>query len=104
MSTENETSPPLELEFMGEKISLKANAGNRETEAAILIAAQKLKEVEEKVPRAAPYKIAVLALLNLAEDMVRSQNKVVEHQEAFQRTAKELRDLIQEECQTTKNS
>jgi len=89
---------------MGERISLRSNIQGHQLEAAIELASKKLHEAESRLGKAAPYKVAVIALLDMAEDYLRAKKRTAEHFETIEKKSQSLFELVKEECQTPEES
>lgn len=76
------TGQSVEVRFLGQKIALRS----QESDPAIIqqvvdLVSSQLNEVEKKNPGGAPHQIALLALLNLAEEYVRAKGRIQDYQQ-----------------------
>lgn len=91
---ENQT---YEFRFMQQKVGLKSEAEPALVEQVMSLASIKLSEAEKRVKNGAPHQIAILALLDLAEEYVRAKQKVGEHKKELTEKSSHLLRLIEAE-------
>lgn len=79
--TKNETKKTLELGFLGEKIAFRFNNDPELVAEIVQLASEKLTEAYNRSKGAAPHKVALLALLDLSEDLIKSKRRFVSYKE-----------------------
>jgi hypothetical protein len=88
------TDQPQEIQFMGQKIQLRAPGKDAQSTREVVELVAGLLEGAEKrfdtrlTPM--PYQVVLLALLDLAEDYLEAKRKVVEHQQKIEEKTAEL--------------
>jgi hypothetical protein len=109
MSSEPETTEnsklnaPTEIRLLGQKISLKINSKSNEPDPHLVqdileLVSKKLQDAETKSKSGqAPHQIALLALLDLAEEYVRAKRRTLEYQSAVIEKSERLRGLLEAE-------
>ncbi len=90
----------VELTFLGQKISLISKGEPAQIAEAIDLATQKLMYIQERSPGAPVHKIAIVALLDLAEQFIKARKEVAEYQVALQAKTEELLKVLHDETQS----
>ena len=87
----------IEIRLLGQKISLRVNHEDPElVEEVVDLATSLLTEAENKAKgtAAAPHQVALVALLNLAEEYVVSKRRVSEHQSEVSKKSRAVLELL----------
>jgi len=84
----------LELDFLGQKVILKSEGDPEIVQEAIDVASLRLKDVARRTPGAASHQVALLALLDLAEEYVRSKRRAFDHKKKLEKRAQDLIHLV----------
>ncbi len=69
----------VELDFLGQKLTLKTESDFEIVQEAVAIAQIKLKDAAYRGRSMAPHHTAILALLDVCEEYVRSKRRFTEH-------------------------
>ena len=80
----------IELEFAGQKIALKCDGDSEIVQEAVALATLRLQDVERRAPGTAAHKIALVALLDLAEEYIKAKRRAVEHKKKLEKKAGDL--------------
>jgi cell division protein ZapA (FtsZ GTPase activity inhibitor) len=91
MSTKLQT---MELDFLGQKVVLKSEGDPEVVREAVEVASLRLKDVARRAPGATPDRVALLALLDLAEEYARAKRRASEHKKKLERRAQDLIQLV----------
>jgi cell division protein ZapA (FtsZ GTPase activity inhibitor) len=94
MQQQNQT---VELKILGQKIVLKSGEQYQPefVSEVIELVSKKLQEAEQRTKGlAAAHYVAVLALMDLAEDYLKAKKLVSEHQQAILAKSEELSQLL----------
>ena len=84
----------IELDFLGQKITLKSEGDPEIMKEAVEIAGLRLKDVARRAPGVASHQVALLALLDVAEEYVRSKRRAFDHKKKLERRAQDLINLV----------
>ncbi len=96
MSAKKENS--IELTLLGEKIILKSGGDPTMIREVVALASAKIQEAERRGKSSLPpHQIALLALLDVAEDYVYARKRAREQKEALNEKSIELFSLIEAE-------
>jgi len=87
----------LELDFIGQKIALKTEGNPELVSEVIELATIKLKDAERRGKGAPPHKLALLALLDLCEEYIRSKKRFQENRQNLTTRSEQLIELIEAE-------
>jgi hypothetical protein len=98
---EQRNAHAVEFTFQGQKISLLSKGDPNQIAEAVDIATQKLMEVQEKASGAPLHKVAIVALLDLAEQFVQARRQVAEYQTSIQDKTEELLKVLHDETDLT---
>lgn len=86
----------VDLELLGQKITLKVQGDPETIREAVEIASLRLRDVEKRAAGAPAHKVALVALLDLAEEYVRAKRRTQDHKKRVEkRTADLLKTLDQ---------
>jgi hypothetical protein len=98
-TSKNSQTQNVEIRLLGQKISLKAAGDPERVREIAAIVAGKLKTAEKRARGSGtvPHWVALLAMFDLAEDLVRARERVDAHQAAMGERADELVRLIEAE-------
>lgn len=89
----------IQFEFLGQKVGLKSSGDPNQVDEAVRLATTKLEEVRSRNKKAAPHQIALIALLELAEQYVDAKVKVSAFQKEIQEKTERIHRLIQSEIE-----
>ncbi|MBI3534073.1 MAG: cell division protein ZapA [Deltaproteobacteria bacterium] len=84
----------VELDFFGQKLIFKASGDTETNQEVIALVAQKLKQATERAQTLSPHQVAILALLDLAEDYVHTKRKTKKFKFSLDQKTKELMSLV----------
>lgn len=87
----------LEVDFFGEKLVLKTQGDPEIVEEAIDLAMIKMANAQQRSKHAAPHRIAILALLDLAEEYVKAKDRVSLLKQEMGQKSEEISKLIEAE-------
>jgi cell division protein ZapA (FtsZ GTPase activity inhibitor) len=89
----------VEVRLLGQKIVLKAAGDPDRVKEVAELVTTKLKAAEKRGKGAGtvPHLVALLALFDLAEDLIQAKKRVSEHQGAIETRARELFELVESE-------
>jgi cell division protein ZapA (FtsZ GTPase activity inhibitor) len=87
----------VEIELLGQKLTVKTESDPRTVKEVVELVQGRLKHAQERTRGAAPHQLALLALLDLAEDYVSAKYKVAEHRKKINEKSSELFNLIDSE-------
>ena len=90
-------SNPIEIRLLGQRIALKTAGDPELIQEVIQIVSRRIEDAEKRVKSGIPHHVALLALLDLAEEHVQAKRRVVEQQRQFEAKAHELKGLIEAE-------
>lgn len=83
------------IEILGERIPLRVTGEEDLAERVLQLAQQKIEDVESRVPpMTGGHKIAILALLSLAEENLRAQERVRGYQSNLREKTDRLMELL----------
>ncbi|HTL10913.1 MAG TPA: cell division protein ZapA [Bdellovibrionota bacterium] len=85
------------IEILGQKVTVKSGTDPEVVQEALRIAALKTADAQKRLPRSAPYQLALLALLDLAEDYVRSKRRTSDYRKRLDEKTAETLALIEGE-------
>lgn len=89
-------NPCTEVRLLGQKILLKSSESDPEVISQIVeLASSKLNEVESRSKGAAPHQIALLALLDLAEEYVQAKRRTLEFKRQLDDKSNKLLTLVE---------
>lgn len=91
------TASTVELRLLGQKIALKSNEDPQFVREVVDLVSSRIREAEKRMPSAASHHVALLALLDLAEEYVRAKQRAGEHQKQMQDKSSQLLRLIEAE-------
>ncbi|MCC7442304.1 MAG: cell division protein ZapA [Bdellovibrionales bacterium] len=92
-----EKSAAHTLEVLGQKLHVRSDSDPEIVGEAVRIAMLKIKDAEKRVPRAAPYQVALVALLDLAEDYARAKRRATEHRRRLDEQVTDALSTLEEE-------
>ncbi|MGE0615261.1 MAG: cell division protein ZapA [Bacteriovoracia bacterium] len=85
----------FEFEFLGQKIQLKSEGDPEMIREVTDLAAMKLRDANVRSKGAAAHKVALVALLDLAEEYVRAKRKATDHRAEVTEKSKKLLSAIE---------
>lgn len=91
------SSNTVQLSFMGQKVVLKSEGDPELIQEAVDLATLRLADAETRIKGVAPHHVALLALLDIAEEYVRSKRRSVEHKRKLEKRTTELMGLLDQE-------
>ena len=83
-----------EIVLKGQKVVFKHT--DSDSQAAIELAAAKIREAEERAPQAASHQIALLALVDLASQYLAARDRTDQYQKKVQAQIQEKSELIKD--------
>ena len=92
MQTQN-----IKLELKGTPITLKTTADPNKVRQVVQIARERIESVEKKAGNAAPHLIALLALMELAEEYVEAKSRSMDHGKRLREKTHHLFKLVEAE-------
>lgn len=85
-----------ELVILGQRVTVRSSDIDPEIfEEALRLASAKIGEAEKRGQVAVPYQVVVVALLDLAEEYVKSKRRVLELKEKWNEKSSRLLNLIE---------
>lgn len=88
----------IEVQLLGQRIALKSSSDPAVIQEVINLVSSKLNEVEGRMKKnSASHTVALLALLDIAEEYVQSKRRVVEYRDSVNEKSKQLNELIEAE-------
>src|SRR5690242_10243759 len=92
----NTATNTSEVKLLGQKIVLKSSEADPETvQQVIQLVNNKLGEAENRSKGVVPHQVALLALLDLAEEYVRAKKKTMELKTQLEEKSTRLLNLIE---------
>lgn len=91
----NHSKKTVEFEFLDQKIVLKSGEDPELVQEAVRIAEIQIREAHRRSKTAAPYQVALLALLDLAEEYVRAKRRSQKHRRMIEKKSSELLSLVE---------
>ena len=89
----------IEIRVAGQRFALKnSNSDSEHVQQVLALVTRKLKEVETRSPAgAAPYQILLLALVDVAEEYIKSKKSTIEYRNQLEEKSHHLFSLIESE-------
>lgn len=93
---EAKTASPIEIRILGQRIPLRSSASEPQRAQEIVdLVTRRIIDAESRAhPGSQPQHVAVLALLELAEDYLRAKRSFESHQNEIETRAQELISLL----------
>lgn len=93
----------MEITILGQRITLRVNDSDQEAVREVIeLVSDRIRGAETRVKRnAAPHQVAVLALLDLAEQYIEARNKTQEFKAKMSDKSKRLIGLLEGELRAT---
>lgn len=92
----------VELKIQGQKIALKTAGETGEVQQVVDLVTRRISQAEKRLkPGAAPHHVALIALLDIAEDYLSAKRKFANHQGVVQSKTHEILKLIAGEGRST---
>jgi cell division protein ZapA (FtsZ GTPase activity inhibitor) len=89
-------STTTEVKLLGQKLVLKASETDPEVlKQVIQIVTMKLSEAENRSRGSAPHQVALLALLDLAEEYVKAKKRTLEFQQQVDGHSKQILGMVE---------
>lgn len=89
---------PNEIRLLGQRIVLKANDKDPELiQEVIHLVSQRLNEAEVRTKGNVPHQVALVALLDLAEEYIQAKKRTIEYQQQLEGYTQNLVDLVEAE-------
>ena len=85
------------VEILGTRYALKSDGDPKIIERALELAEIKIGDAERRLRAGAPHQVALLALLDLAEEYVRAKDRATEHRDELIRRSEKLLSIVEEE-------
>lgn len=96
--SESRESQSVELKLQGQKTVLKTSGDPLVIREVVELATRKLQQAESRSAKAAaPHHVALLALLELAEEYVQAKQRFSAHQQKLESKSEELFRLLDSE-------
>jgi hypothetical protein len=89
----NSKSVAVEIEFMGQKIPFRTEGDPALVREIVELAKERIDLAQKRAPNQAPHKIAMLALLDIAEEYIKAKGRVSSYQKDIQAKSFELFSL-----------
>ena len=89
----------IELNFLDQKIPLRSEGEDDSVQQIVDLAELKIKDAERRANGAAPHKVALLALLDLAEDYVKSKARAADYKKEMFDKSENLIKILDSELQ-----
>jgi cell division protein ZapA (FtsZ GTPase activity inhibitor) len=86
-----------QITLLGQKISLKTAGNPEHVREVIGLVNARIAVAEKRIKTSAPHHVAVLALLDLAEEYVQAKKRMAEHQIELDEKSREMIELIEVE-------
>jgi cell division protein ZapA (FtsZ GTPase activity inhibitor) len=86
----------IEVEFFGQKISLKSEGEFEVVQEAVELAKVRVTEASRRGKSAAPHQIALLALLDLCEEYVRARRRTIDYRRELSARAEALQSTLEQ--------
>ena len=90
-------SKPVEILLKGQKIALKTTGDAEFVRDVIDLVSQRIEVAEKRSKATAPHHIALLALLDLAEEYIQAKRRTKSHIKALEKQTGDLFSLIETE-------
>ena len=87
----------VEIRLLNQRIALKTAGDPELIHEVIQVVSKKIEDAEKRVTTSVPHHVALLALLDLAEEHAQAKRKVADYQKQVESKARELRGLIEAE-------
>ncbi len=84
----------IEISFLGQKMMFKASGDPEKNTEVLELVTKKLLSAESRAKNLAPHQIAILALLDLAEDYIQAKTNTKKFKLNMDQKSKELFRLI----------
>lgn len=90
-------STPVEIRLLGQRIALKTAGDPELIQEVLKVVTRRIEDAEKRVKSGIPHHVALLAILDLAEEHVQSKRRMAEHQKQVEDKTRELKSLIEAE-------
>jgi len=90
-------SQNIELEFLGSKITLKTDGDNELVDEVVNLVKTRLEDARMRAKGAAPFQVALLGMLDLAEAYVKAKHGLIEERQEISGKSSQLMEIIQGE-------
>ncbi len=93
------THQSITINLLGQKINLKANEDPRRVQEVVDIVTEKIRKAEKRTKTNVPHHVALLALLEMASDLIDAKNNFMTREYEINQKSKELLNLFEAEFQ-----
>lgn len=90
-------STPVEIRLLGQRIALKSAGDPELVQEVLQVVTRRIEDAEKRVKSGIPHHVALLAILDLAEEHVQAKRRVAAHQKVVEEKSRELKSLIEAE-------
>lgn len=87
----------IEVTLLGQKIALKTSGDPEVVQQVVELVTSRIKDMEKRSRSIVPHHVALLALLDLAQDYVQAKNKTTDHLRKVDQRTQELLNLVEAE-------
>ena len=87
----------IEVQLLGQRVALKSQENPEFVQEVVDLVTLKLQQAERRVKGSAAHQVALLALMDLAEEFLKAKRLVVDHQNKINEKSEELLGLIEAE-------
>jgi len=85
----------IEIDFMGQKISLKTQGDPEIIKEVVELVSLKLEDVRVRSKSSVPHQVALLALLELSEEYVKAKKKFSDHKKKLEDKTSKMKMVLQ---------
>jgi len=85
----------IDLEFLGQRMALKSKGDPEVADQVVDLVNARLKDAEKRARGLPAHKVALLALLELAEEMVQAKNRATVYQGEVRQKAENIKKFIE---------
>ena len=97
--SKSSVSQKVELKFMGQTMFLKPEGDPEIMDQALETVRRRLADAEKRASGVSSHQVAILALLDLAEEYVRAKKRIDQFQEKIREKSGKLSELVKVELQ-----
>ena len=90
-------STTVTIELLGQKMTLKTGDKGELVHEAVEVARTKLRDAQLRLKTGAAHQVALIALLDMAEDYIRAKKRVLEQKKLISDRTDRLIDLVDSE-------
>lgn len=97
MSADTKGTTTAEVRVLGQRVVLKSAAAPEMVREAVELAQMKIKDAEGRAKGQAAHLVAVMALLDMAEEYVKARGRAAEQRKRFTEKSTQLLKMIDEQ-------